>query len=226
MVPDVPQLVSMSVQVDELEGLPILNLRASPQTYLSFVLKRAMDLVGAIFGLVVLSPVFLLLATLVKLSDGGPVFYHQERMGLNGRRFLMYKFRTMRVDAENETGPVWASTSDGRRTGLGSFLRRTSLDELPQLWNVLVGDMSLVGPRPERPYFIGKFRESIPRYMLRHAVKAGMTGWAQVNGWRGNTSLRKRVQYDLYYIAHWSIWLDIRIILLTFVRVLRDRNAY
>ena len=226
LVPDVPQLASMSVHVDELEGLPILNLRAVPQTLVAYALKRMMDFVGAVVGLILFSPIMAIIAITIKLSDGGPILYFQERMGLNGRRFGMIKFRTMRANAETETGPVWATPGDKRRTRLGTFLRESSLDELPQFWNVLVGDMSLVGPRPERPHFIGKFRESIPRYMLRHAVKSGITGWAQVNGWRGNTSLRKRVQYDLYYIANWSLWLDIRIILLTFVRVLRDRNAY
>jgi exopolysaccharide biosynthesis polyprenyl glycosylphosphotransferase len=226
LVPDVPQLASMSVQVDEMEGLPLLNLRASSQSLADHAAKRLMDITGALFGLLILSPLLAAIAIAIKLSDAGPVLYFQERMGLNGRRFRMIKFRTMRVNAETDSGPVWAKQQDDRRTGLGTFLRKTSLDELPQLWNVLVGEMSLVGPRPERPYFINKFRESIPRYMLRHSAKAGMTGWAQVHGWRGNTSLRKRVQYDLYYIAHWSIWLDLRIILLTFTRALRDKNAY
>jgi exopolysaccharide biosynthesis polyprenyl glycosylphosphotransferase len=226
LVPDVPQLASMAVHVDEFEGLPVLMLRANRQGVVAHALKRAMDVGGAIFGLVFLSPLLAAIALAVKLADGGPVLYRQERMGLNGRRFRMLKFRTMRTDAEKATGPVWARRGDERRTSLGAFLRRTSLDELPQLWNVLVGEMSLVGPRPERPFFIEKFRQSIPRYMLRHAAKAGITGWAQVNGWRGNTSLRKRVQYDLYYIANWSIWLDIRILALTLLRSLRDRNAY
>lgn len=226
LVPDVPQLATMSVLVDEFEGLPVLKLRSSRQGVAAHVAKRAMDVLGAVFGLIVLSPFLAAIALVIKLSDGGPVLYLQERMGLNGRRFRMLKFRTMHVGAESETGPVWAKPGDNRRTRFGAFLRATSIDELPQLWNVLVGDMSLVGPRPERPYFIGKFREAIPRYMLRHAVKAGITGWAQVNGWRGNTSLRKRVQYDLYYIANWSILLDLRILVLTFVRALRDKNAY
>lgn len=226
LVPDVPQLATMSVSIDEFEGLPVLKLRAARQGIASYVAKRAMDIVGSLLGLIILSPILAAIALAIKRSDGGPVLYFQERMGLNGRRFRMIKFRTMRVDAERESGPVWARQGDDRRTRLGTFLRETSLDELPQLWNVLVGQMSLVGPRPERPFFIGKFRQSIPRYMLRHAMKAGMTGWAQVNGWRGDTSLRKRVQYDLYYIANWSIWLDVRILILTFVRALRDKNAY
>lgn len=226
LVPDVPQLASMTVHVRELEGLPVLSLRATPHGFTDVVLKRAMDVVLSAVGIVILSPLLGLIALLIKLSDRGPILYAQERMGLNGHRFRMYKFRSMRVDAEQSTGPVWASEKDNRRTRLGAFLRESSLDELPQLYNVLVGDMSLVGPRPERPHFISNFRRSIPKYMLRHAVKAGITGWAQVNGWRGNTSLRKRVQYDLYYIANWSLWLDVRILFLTVVRAMWDKHAY
>ena len=180
----------------------------------------------SLFGLVVLSPLLLLVAALVKLSSPGPVFYRQERCGLNGRTFRMLKFRSMAVDAEHQTGAVWAVKNDARRTRLGAFLRRTSLDELPQLFNVLRGDMSLVGPRPERPVFIEQFRKTIPNYMARHCVKSGITGWAQVHGWRGNTSLRKRVQYDLYYITHWTPWLDLRILWMTLFHGIVHRNAY
>ena len=162
----------------------------------------------------------------MKLSSRGPVFYRQERCGLNGRTFEMLKFRSLRVDAEQQTGAVWATKDDPRRTRLGGFLRKSSLDELPQLFNVLMGDMSLVGPRPERPVFIQKFSKTIPSYMARHRVKAGITGWAQVHGWRGNTSLRKRVQYDLYYIAHWTPWLDFRILWMTVWTGLVNKNAY
>jgi lipopolysaccharide/colanic/teichoic acid biosynthesis glycosyltransferase len=156
------------------------------------------------------------------------VFYRQERCSLNGRTFAMLKFRTMRADAEANTGPVWAQANDPRRTRLGTVLRATNLDELPQLFNVLRGEMSLVGPRPERPVFVSKFKRSVPNYMARHAVKAGLTGWAQVNGWRGNSSLRRRVQFDLYYIAHWNPLFDLRIIVLTAVRMLfrTQKNAY
>jgi exopolysaccharide biosynthesis polyprenyl glycosylphosphotransferase len=185
-----------------------------------------MDVVLSFVGLVVLSPLLAVLAAVVKWSSPGPVFYHQERCGLNGKPFAMLKYRTMRADAESQTGPVWAVKDDPRRTWLGSFVRRTSLDELPQLSNVLKGDMSLVGPRPERPVFIHQFRQTIPNYMARHCVKAGITGWAQVHGWRGNTSLRKRLQYDLYYITHWSPFLDIRILWMTLFRGLLHRNAY
>ena len=167
-----------------------------------------------------------MIALLVKLTSRGPVLYVQERMGLDGRTFRLAKFRTMEVDAERDTGPVWASNDDPRRTRLGSILRRISLDELPQLWNVIKGEMSLVGPRPERPVFIENFRKSVPKYMLRHKVKAGITGWAQVNGWRGNTSIQKRVEHDLYYIQHWSLRLDTRILWLTLFRGFLNRNAY
>ncbi len=162
----------------------------------------------------------------MKLTSPGPVFYRQERCGLNGRTFNMLKFRSMRVDAEQQTGAVWAQKDDPRRTRFGTFLRQTSLDELPQFINVLLGDMSLVGPRPERPVFIQKFTKTIPSYMARHCVKAGITGWAQVHGWRGNTSLRKRLQYDLYYITHWTPWLDFRILWMTVLKGLVNRNAY
>jgi putative colanic acid biosynthesis UDP-glucose lipid carrier transferase len=173
-----------------------------------------------------LSPVMVLIAILVKRTSPGPVFYRQERCGLNGRSFQMLKFRSMSVDAEKQTGAVWARKDDPRRTGFGTFLRKTSLDELPQFINVLRGDMSIVGPRPERPVFIRQFSQTIPNYMARHTVKSGITGWAQVHGWRGNTSLRKRVQYDLYYITHWTPWLDLHILWMTVFRGLLNRNAY
>jgi exopolysaccharide biosynthesis polyprenyl glycosylphosphotransferase len=185
-----------------------------------------MDVALSLVGILVLSPLLALLAVLVKLTSPGPVIYRQERCGLNGRSFMMLKFRSLRVDAEKETGPVWARKDDDRRTAFGTFLRKTSLDELPLLFNVLCGDMSLVGPRPERPVFIHKFAKTIPNYMARHCVKAGITGWAQVHGWRGNTSLRKRLQYDLYYITHWTPWLDIRILWLTVFKGINHRNAY
>src|SRR5262249_20661610 len=176
--------------------------------------------------LVGLSPVFGIVALGVKLTSPGPVLYRQERMGLDGQRFRMLKFRTMRPDAEAQTGPVWASAGDPRRVPYGAMLRRFSLDELPQFVNVLRGEMSVVGPRPERPLFVERFRQTVPGYMLRHKVKSGLTGWAQVHGLRGNTSLEKRIEYDLEYIERWSFGLDLRIIALTMVRLLFERNAY
>jgi exopolysaccharide biosynthesis polyprenyl glycosylphosphotransferase len=190
--------------------------------------KRVMDVALSTVALTLLALPMAVVAALVKLTSQGPVFYRQERCSLNGRTFAMLKFRTMPVDAEAKTGPVWAQVNDPRRTRLGAFLRATNLDELPQLFNVLRGEMSLVGPRPERPVFVSKFKRSVPNYMARHAVKAGLTGWAQVNGWRGNSSLRRRVQFDLYYIAHWNPLFDLRIIFLTALRMLfrTQKNAY
>jgi Undecaprenyl-phosphate glucose phosphotransferase len=226
LVADVPELAGLSLTTSNLDGLPVVGLRESPHFGLNVVIKRVMDIALSLIGLIVLTPLLAAIALLVKLSSRGPVFYRQERCGLNGQSFQMLKFRSMRSDAENQTGAVWASKDDPRRTRLGTFLRMTSLDELPQLINVLKGDMSLVGPRPERPVFIKQFRKTIPNYMVRHSVKSGITGWAQVNGWRGNTSLRKRVQFDLYYITHWTPWLDLRILVLTVFKGLLNRNAY
>ncbi len=189
-------------------------------------LKRMVDVCGAAVALVVASPIALLIAVLIKLTSPGPVFYRQTRVGLDGKSFNIVKIRTMRMDAEEKTGPIWAKAHDSRRTLIGTFLRRTSLDELPQFWNVLKGEMSIVGPRPERPEFIEKFRAQIPRYNLRHTMKAGITGWAQINGLRGNTSWEKRLAYDMYYIEHWSLWLDVKIMIMTLWKGLIHREAY
>jgi len=224
--PDVFQIIATELTIGDLNGLPMLTVRDVALRGWRLSLKRALDVVGSAIGLVFLSPIFLLLAFLIKLDSPGPVFYSQVRMGLDARPFPVLKFRSMRVGAENETGPVWASPDDPRRTRLGSLLRRASLDELPQLVNVLLGDMSLVGPRPERPVFVEQFRQVLPRYMDRHREKAGMTGWAQVNGLRGETSIVERTKYDLYYVENWSLLLDIKILLRTLLNILRDRNAY
>jgi Undecaprenyl-phosphate glucose phosphotransferase len=226
LVADVPNLAGLSLTTTNVDGLPVIGLRESPHFGLNIVVKRAMDFAISLLALVVLSPLMAVIAALVKLSSPGPVFYRQERCGLNGKVFQMLKFRSMRVDAENQSGAVWAKKDDPRRTALGAFLRKTSLDELPQLINVLLGDMSLVGPRPERPMFIQQFSKTIPGYMARHRVKSGITGWAQVHGWRGNTSLRKRIQYDLYYITHWTPWLDLHILWMTVWHGIFNRNAY
>lgn len=177
--------------------------------------KRALDILGATLGLILLAPLFAVIALLIVRNSGRPIFYTQERIGQGGRIFRIVKFRSMRVDAESETGPIWASEHDERCTRIGDWLRHTNIDELPQLINVLIGDMSLVGPRPERPMFVETFRAELPDYDFRHAVPVGMTGWAQVHGWRGRTSLRKRLQYDLDYIRRWSFWLDLKILLMT-----------
>ncbi len=225
-VPDVPELAGMKLRMREVDNVAFISLRENPQLGWHQNAKRAMDLAIAATGLVLLAPLLLGLALLIKLTSPGPVFYRQQRRGLNGRPFQMLKFRSMRVDAERETGPVWASPADHRCTPLGRFMRRYNLDELPQLFNVLTGSMSLVGPRPERGIFVERFRQQIPNYAQRHRVKVGMTGWAQVHGWRGNSSLRRRVQFDLYYIAHWSLWLDLKILWLTIWRGFRQRHAY
>ena len=225
LVPDLTQAFRLNPSVEDFDGMPVVLVTESPEQGWNAVIKRAFDLVCSGVGLIVLSPVLLLLAILVRLDSPGPVFYAQERVGLNGRRFRMYKFRSMRVDAE-AGGPGWTVKDDPRRTPLGTTLRRLSLDELPQLWNVFIGDMSLVGPRPEQPQFVEEFRGTIPRYMLRHHVKAGVTGWAQVNGLRGDTPLEDRIRYDLFYLQNWSLWFDIRILFLTVARVFKDASAY
>jgi Undecaprenyl-phosphate glucose phosphotransferase len=226
LVTDIPTLAGLSLTTTTLDGLPVIGLRESPHFGLNVLVKRTIDIVVSLVALIILAPLLGVIALLIKLSSPGPVFYRQERCGLNGQPFQMLKYRSMRINAEEQSGAVWAKRDDPRRTRLGTFLRRTSLDELPQLINVLKGDMSLVGPRPERPVFIQQFQKTIPNYMIRHCVKAGITGWAQVHGWRGNTSLRKRVQYDLYYITHWNPWLDLRIMWMTLFHGLFHRNAY
>jgi len=226
LVPDVFSLASLRGGIEEFETLPIIHLRESPLYGWNRLLKRVFDVVFGAVALLALAPLMLAIAAVIKLTSHGPVLYQQERMGLDGRRFRMLKFRSMVPEAEVATGPRWAVPDDPRRTGFGAFLRRFSLDELPQLVNVLRGEMSLVGPRPERPSFVEDFRRRVPRYMLRHKVKAGITGWAQINGWRGNTSIEKRIEYDLYYIERWSIGLDVKILLQTLWLGFRNRNAY
>jgi Undecaprenyl-phosphate glucose phosphotransferase len=226
VVPDLVRFTSLRGGVEDFEGIPFIHLRDSPLQGWSRIAKRAFDVVFAAAVLVLLSPVMLGIALAVKLTSPGPILYRQDRMGLDGQRFQMLKFRTMGVNAEASTGPVWASQGDARRTRLGAFLRRFSVDELPQFVNVLRGQMSVVGPRPERPVFVEDFRRTVPGYMLRHKVKSGITGWAQVHGLRGNTSLEKRIERDIEYIERWSLWLDLKIIMLTLSRVVFDRNAY
>ena len=218
--------MASEVSIGDLGGLPLLTVRDTALQGWRLTVKRSIDMLGSAFGLIFLSPVMMLLAVLIKLESDGPVFYTQERMGLDGKRFMMLKFRSMRADAEVETGPVWASADDSRRTRLGTIIRRLSIDELPQLMNVFIGDMSLVGPRPERPVFVEQFQQSIPRYMDRHREKAGITGWAQVNGLRGDTSISERTKYDLWYIENWSIALDFRILIRTILNIFNDEHAY
>lgn len=224
--PDLFQMLASGLETVDLGGLPLLTIRDTAMRGWDVVVKRGMDVVGAAIGLIVLSPLMLTIAGLIKLTSPGPVFLCQERVGLDGKPFQMVKFRSMRPDAERETGPVWATADDPRKTWLGGILRRLSIDELPQLINVLIGEMSLVGPRPERPHFVEQFRKTVPGYWDRHREKAGITGWAQANGLRGNTSIEERTAYDLWYVENWTPWLDIKIMLRTLFVVVRDRNAY
>jgi exopolysaccharide biosynthesis polyprenyl glycosylphosphotransferase len=225
--PDLFEFITTGVSIDDLAGMPLLNVRDIQLRGWKLSLKRALDIIGAGIGLVILSPVLMFLSLLIRVESPGPVFYCQERMGLDGRPFQIIKFRSMRRDAEKE-GPGWTTKDDPRRTKMGQWLRQKNIDELPQLINVLLGDMSLVGPRPERPVYVQKFRQSIPRYMDRHREKAGLTGWAQVNGLRGNTSIAERTKYDLWYVENWSLWLDIKIIMRTIVSMVfgGPNNAY
>jgi putative colanic acid biosynthesis UDP-glucose lipid carrier transferase len=226
LVPDLSTIRLVRHQVDEILDMPVLNLTDSPMRGFNRVLKALEDRVLAGFILLLISPFMLFIALGVKLTSKGPVFYRQRRVGWDGSAFSMLKFRSMPVNTESQTGPVWARQSEQRATRFGTLLRRTSLDELPQFINVLKGDMSIVGPRPERPVFVEQFKHKIPGYMQKHLVKAGITGWAQVNGWRGNTDLRKRIEHDLYYIEHWSLWLDFKIIALTALHGFVHANAY
>jgi Undecaprenyl-phosphate glucose phosphotransferase len=225
VVPDLLQFIALRARLEDLDGLPIINVNDVPLQGINAWIKRSFDVVLSAAALLLLLVPFAIIAALVKLTSPGSVFYRQERMGLDGKAFTVYKFRSMYEGAETDTGPVWARDDDPRTTPVGRWLRRLDLDELPQFWNVLRGDMSIVGPRPERPFFVEQFKHRIPQYMLRHKVKAGITGWAQVNGWRGNTSLEKRIEYDLYYIENWSVGLDIKIMWLTVVRGVFQRGA-
>jgi putative colanic acid biosynthesis UDP-glucose lipid carrier transferase len=224
-VPDIYGFHLLNHSVTEVAGLPVISLTETPMSGVNRVVKAAEDYVLATLFLALAAPFMALIAIGVKLSSPGPVFYRQERVTWNGERFAMLKFRTMPVDAEAGSGPVWSRRGERRATPFGAFLRRTSLDELPQFLNVLQGQMSLVGPRPERPEFVEQFRQQIPGYMQKHLVKAGITGWAQVNDLRGDSDLALRIQYDLYYIEHWSLWFDLRILVLTLWHILKSRNA-
>ncbi|HKE84908.1 MAG TPA: undecaprenyl-phosphate glucose phosphotransferase [Vicinamibacterales bacterium] len=225
VVPDLLQFIALRARLEDLDGLPVINLNEVPLQGFNTWLKRGLDVVLSVAAMIFLAIPFAIISALVKWTSPGPVFYKQERMGLDGKAFTVYKFRSMHQDAEEVTGPVWARDDDPRATRVGRWLRQLDLDELPQFWNVLRGEMSIVGPRPERPFFVEQFKHRIPQYMLRHKVKAGITGWAQVNGWRGNTSLEKRIEYDLYYIENWSVTLDLKIMWLTLVRGLFQRGV-
>ena len=226
-IPDYNSLIPTKPYTEDLMGLPVINIRYVPLTNTgNIIIKRSMDIVGALVGIVVTSPIMLLAAVLVRLTSPGPIIFKQERVGLHNKTFYMYKFRSMERQAPKEEKRAWTVRNDPRVTPVGKILRRTSIDELPQLFNILKGDMSLVGPRPERPLFVEKFKEEIPRYMVKHQVRPGLTGWAQVNGLRGDTSIRKRVEYDLFYIENWTLGFDLKIILMTFFTGFINKNAY
>lgn len=226
-IPDYNKIIPTKPYTEDILGLPVINIRYVPlSNTFNALVKRCMDIVGSIVAIIVSSPVMLVLCALIKLTSPGPLIYKQERVGLHNKTFWMYKFRSMELQPESEEKKAWTVKNDPRVTGIGKFMRRTSLDELPQLFNILRGDMSLVGPRPERPFFVEKFREEIPRYMVKHQVRPGLTGWAQVNGYRGDTSIRKRIDCDLYYIENWSIGFDIKILFLTFFKGFVNKNAY
>ena len=226
-IPDYNSLIPTKPYTEDLMGLPVINIRYVPLTNTgNAFIKRAADILGSLFGILITSPIMLFCAIMVKLTSPGPIIFKQERVGLHNKPFFMYKFRSMAEQAPSEEKKAWTTKNDPRVTRFGGIMRKTSLDELPQLFNILKGDMSLVGPRPERPQFVEKFKEEIPRYMVKHQVRPGLTGWAQVNGYRGDTSIRKRIEHDIYYIENWSIWFDIKIIIMTFFTGFINKNAY
>ena len=226
-IPDYNSVIPSKPYTEDLNGLPVINIRHVPLTNtLNMILKRVVDIFGGLFAIVLFSPVLIVSAILIKLTSEGPIIFKQERVGLHNKPFQMYKFRTMEVQKPSEEKKEWTTRDDPRVTKVGRVLRKTSIDEMPQFFNVLLGDMSLVGPRPERPFFVEKFKEEIPRYMIKHKVRPGMTGWAQVNGFRGDTSIRKRIDCDLYYIENWTVGLDIKILFLTLFKGFINKNAY
>jgi Undecaprenyl-phosphate glucose phosphotransferase len=226
-IPDYSSLFPSNPYTEDVQGIPVINIRYVPLTNsVNRLSKRVVDIVGSLFAIILFSPIMILAAIAVKSTSKGPLIYKQERIGLNGAPFMMYKFRTMKVQTEDEEKKGWTTKNDPRVTEVGAVLRKLSIDEMPQFFNVLVGKMSLVGPRPERPQFVEKFKEQIPRYMVKHQVRPGITGWAQINGYRGDTSIRKRIDYDIYYIENWSMAFDIKILLGTIRHGFVNKNAY
>ena len=226
-IPDYNSIVPSRPYTEDLMGLPVINIRYVPLTNtLNWIAKRAIDVVGSLVGLIIASPVMLIAAVFVKTSSPGPIIFKQERVGLHNKPFYMYKFRTMEMQKPSQEKKAWTVKGDPRVTKVGKILRKTSLDELPQLFNILAGEMSLVGPRPERPLFVEKFKEEVPRYMIKHQVRPGLTGWAQINGYRGDTSIRKRIEYDIFYIENWTMSLDFKIMFLTIFKGFINKNAY
>lgn len=226
-IPDYNQIIPTKPYTEDILGLPVINIRHVPLTNTFYAaMKRVMDIAGAICAIILFSPIMMFSVIMIKLTSPGPLIFKQERVGLHNHTFMMYKFRSMDVQSPEKEKTKWTVKDDPRVTNFGKFMRKTSIDELPQLFNVLKGEMSLVGPRPERPFFVEKFKEEIPRYMIKHQVRPGLTGWAQVNGYRGNTSIRKRIEYDLYYIENWTLGLDVKILFLTIFKGFINKNAY
>ena len=226
-IPDYNNIIPTRPYTEDLMGMPVINIRYVPlsNTFYSLI-KRVMDVIISLTGILITSPLMVCIAVIIKTTSKGPLIYKQERVGLHNKSFMMYKFRSMRVQEAGEEKKAWTTKNDPRVTAVGKFIRRTSIDELPQLFNILKGDMSVVGPRPERPFFVEKFKEEIPRYMIKHQVRPGLTGWAQVNGYRGDTSIKKRIEYDLFYIENWTLGFDIKIMFLTIFKGLINKNAY
>lgn len=226
-IPDYNHVVPTVPHIEDLQGLPIINIRYVPLTLLHRALsKRIVDIIGSLVGIILFSPIMFIVAVLIKLTDKGPIIFAQERVGLHNKPFKMYKFRSMAVEPPQKEAKKWTTKNDPRVTAIGRFIRKTSLDELPQFFNIFIGDMSLVGPRPERPFYVEKFRDEIPHYMIKHQVRPGLTGWAQVNGYRGDTSIEKRIDHDLYYIENWSMGFDFKILFLTVFKGFINKNAY
>ena len=226
-IPDYNSLIPNKPYTEDLNGLPVINIRYVPlSNTFNALCKRIVDILGSLTGIILLSPFLIIVAIIIKLTSKGPIIFKQERVGLHNKPFYMYKFRTMYVQSEEEEAKGWTTKDDPRVTKVGKFFRKTSIDELPQLFNILVGDMSIVGPRPERPQFVEKFKEEIPRYMIKHQVRPGLTGWAQINGYRGDTSIRRRIDYDIYYIENWTMGFDFKIMFLTIFRGFMNENAY
>lgn len=227
IIPSYTKYLPAKPYVEEIGGIPLINMRYIPlDNIFNKFIKRTVDIIGSLVALIIFSPIMLIVAIAIKLTSKGDIIFKQERIGLNRKPFVMYKFRSMKVQDPNEEKHNWTVKNDSRKTKVGTFIRKTSIDELPQFFNVLKGDMSLIGPRPERPLYVEKFKEEIPKYMVKHQVRPGITGWAQVNGWRGDTSIEKRIECDIYYIENWSLMLDVRIIFLTFFKGFVNKNAY
>lgn len=227
IIPEFSKFLSSKPYIEDIEGTAVISMRYIPlDSMVNKAIKRIFDIVCSSLCIIIFSPVIILTALIIKITSPGPIVFRQERIGLNKKPFIMYKFRSMKVQVKEEEKIQWTTASDPRKTKFGSFIRKTSIDELPQLFNVLRGDMSLIGPRPERPFFVDKFKEEIPKYMVKHQVRPGITGWAQVNGWRGDTSIEKRIECDIYYIENWNLWMDIKIIFLTVFKGFVNKNAY